>query len=119
MAEIISKNVSVGQCTVYSLQTKNTQGQDILLLHGARFQAATWKELTTLDRLDDAGYRPHAIDLPGFGKSPRCAVTHETVLQVFIQEQRQDQTADYQSNIPEKGAAILEEPDVFIIVRFH
>lgn len=88
MAEIISRNVSVGQCTVYSLQTKNTQGQDILLLHGAKFQAATWRELTTLDRLDDAGYRPHAIDLPGFGKSPRCAVTHETVLQTFIQDQK-------------------------------
>jgi abhydrolase domain-containing protein 14 len=87
MAEIISRNVRVGECKVYSLQTKNGQGQDILLLHGAKFQAATWKELKTLDRLDDAGYRPHAIDLPGFGKSPRCAVAHETVLQLFIQEQ--------------------------------
>jgi len=84
----ISKNVSVGECQVYSLQTKNSQGRDILLLHGAKFQAATWKELETLDRLDDAGYRPHAIDLPGFGKSPRCAVGHETVLQMFIQEQK-------------------------------
>ena len=72
MAEIISRNVSVGPCTVYSLQTKNTRGKDVLFLHGVRFQAATWKELTTLDRLGDAGYRPHAIDLPGFGKSPRC-----------------------------------------------
>lgn len=88
MAEIISRNVSAGECTIYSLQTKNTQGQDILLLHGAKFQAATWKKLTTLDRLDDAGYRPHAIDLPGFGKSPRCAVAHETVLQAFIQDQK-------------------------------
>lgn len=87
MAEIISRNVRVGECEVWSLQTKNSQGQDILLLHGAKFQAATWKELKTLDRLDDAGYRPHAIDLPGFGKSPRCAVAHETVLQWFIQEQ--------------------------------
>ena len=80
MAEIVSRNVRVGECEVWSLQTKNSQGQDILLLHGAKFQAATWKELRTLDRLDDAGYRPHAIDLPGFGKSPRCAVAHETVL---------------------------------------
>lgn len=87
MAEMISRNVRVGECEVYSLQAKNSQGQDILLLHGAKFQAATWKELKTLDRLDDAGYRPHAIDLPGFGKSPRCNVAHETVLQWFIQEQ--------------------------------
>jgi pimeloyl-ACP methyl ester carboxylesterase len=88
MAEIVSRNVTVGDCKVWSLQTKNRQGQDILLLHGAKFQAATWAKLETLDRLDDAGYRPHAIDLPGFGKSPRCPVAHETVLQWFIQEQK-------------------------------
>ena len=87
MAEIISRNVSLGECEVFSLQTKKSQGQDILLLHGAKFQAATWKKLKTLDRLDDVGYKPHAIDLPGFGKSPRCAVAHETVLQWFIQKQ--------------------------------
>ncbi len=88
MAEIISRNVDVGPCTVYSLQTKNTSGQDIVLLHGARFQAATWKELKTLDRLCNAGYRPHAIDLPGFGKSPRCTVAHEAVLEAFIEEEK-------------------------------
>lgn len=88
MAEIISIKVTVGPCMVYSLQTKNAQGQDILLLHGARFQAATWKELTTLDHLGDADYKPHAIDLPGFGKSPGCAMGHEAVLQAFIQEQK-------------------------------
>ena len=35
MAEIISRNVDIGPCTVHSLQTKNTQGHDIVLLHGA------------------------------------------------------------------------------------
>ena len=88
MPEIISRNVSVGPCTVYTLQSKNTAGQQILLLHGARFQAATWKELTTLDRLGDAGYRPHAIDLPGFGKSPGCTEAHEAVLQAFIEQEK-------------------------------
>ena len=87
MAEIISRHVSAGPCTIHSLQTKNTQGQDILLLHGARFQSATWKKLTTLDCLGDAGYRPYAIDLPGFGKSPRCTVASETVLQEFIRRE--------------------------------
>jgi len=88
MAEIVSRNVSLGAYKVYSLQTKKSQGQDVLLLHGAKFQAEIWKELKTLHRLDDAGYRPHAIDLPAFGKSPRCPVAHETVLQWFIQEQK-------------------------------
>jgi pimeloyl-ACP methyl ester carboxylesterase len=88
MAEIISRNVDIGPCRVYSLQTKNARGQDILLLHGAKFQAATWKELTTLDCLGDAGYRPHAIDLPGFGKSPGCTEAHEAVLQAFIEQEK-------------------------------
>ena len=88
MAEIISRDVGVGPCIVHGLQTKNTEGQDILLLHGARFEAATWKELTTLDRLGDAGYRPYAIDLPGFGNSPRCPVAVETLLQELIQQEK-------------------------------
>lgn len=88
MAEIISRNIDVGPCTVNSLQTKKTPGQDIVLLHGARFQAATWKEIKTLDRLYNAGYRPHAIDLPGFGKSPRCTVAPEAVLEAFIQHEK-------------------------------
>jgi abhydrolase domain-containing protein 14 len=87
MPEIISRNVPVGPCTIHCLQTGNTRGQDILLLHGAKFQAATWKELTTLDCLGDAGYRPYAIDLPGFGRSPGCIAAHETLLEDFIRQE--------------------------------
>jgi len=88
VVEIISRNVSIGECTIHSLETKSSEGHEILLLHGAKFQAATWKKLATLDRLDGAGYRPQAIDLPGFGKSPRCAVAPERVLQAFIEKQK-------------------------------
>jgi pimeloyl-ACP methyl ester carboxylesterase len=88
MKQLSEKTVRVGQCTIYSLGSENTQGHDILLLHGAKFQAATWKKLATLDRLDDAGYRPQAIDLPGFGKSPGCTVAHETILQMFIEQEK-------------------------------
>jgi abhydrolase domain-containing protein 14 len=87
MPEIISRNVNVGPCTVHTLQARNPRGKDIVLLHGARFQSTTWKELKTLDRLCDAGYSPHAIDLPGFGKSPRCTLAHEAVLEAFIQQE--------------------------------
>ncbi|MDY6839361.1 MAG: alpha/beta hydrolase [Thermodesulfobacteriota bacterium] len=88
MAKILSREVIVEACTIHSLEGKNREGQDILLLHGAKFQAATWQELTTLDRLHDAGFAPQAIDLPGFGKSPKCAVPPEKVLQVFMAEQK-------------------------------
>ena len=42
----------------------------VLLLHGARFEAETWRELGTLELLVRAGWRAVAVDLPGFGSSP-------------------------------------------------
>lgn len=47
----------------------------VLLLHGARFEAETWRELGTLDVLAEAGYRALALDLPGFGASDRFPAT--------------------------------------------
>lgn len=46
-----------------------TTGPPVLLLHGARFEAATWRELGTLELLAAAGHRAVAPDLPGFGAS--------------------------------------------------
>ena len=87
MSEIISRDIRLGPCQVHCLQTENGQGQPVILMHGARFRASTWRELETLDRLGKAGYRAFAIDLPAFGKSPRCAMAHETVLQTFIEHE--------------------------------
>jgi abhydrolase domain-containing protein 14 len=87
MSEIISRDITLGPCQVYCLQTENTHGQPVIFLHGARFQASTWRELETLDRVAQAGYRVYAIDFPGFGRSPMCAWSHEDVLKALIDQE--------------------------------
>jgi len=87
MSEIIHRDFNVGPCQIHCLQTENTQGQAVILMHGAKFRASTWRELETLHRLGKAGYRAYAIDLPAFGGSPRCAMEHEAVLQTFIEQE--------------------------------
>jgi len=55
------------------LETGEQGASTVVLLHGARFDADTWRELGTLERLADLGWRALAVDLPGFGRSPRPA----------------------------------------------
>lgn len=59
-------------------------GLPVLFLHGGRFSSATWEELGTLETLAAAGYRAWAVDLPGFGKSPRLALPDEDVLPALL-----------------------------------
>ena len=67
---IESKEIDGADWTLHALVAGDATKPAIVLLHGARFQAATWHELGTLERLAEAGFRAIALDLPGFGRSP-------------------------------------------------
>lgn len=43
----------------------------LLFLHGQAFKSQTWHDLGTLHFMANAGYRPLAIDLPGYGNTKR------------------------------------------------
>ncbi|MBW2420208.1 MAG: alpha/beta fold hydrolase [Deltaproteobacteria bacterium] len=59
-------------------------GRPVLLLHGAKFDSSTWKRLGTLDALAAAGYRATALDLPGFGRSPRWKFDQDRFLEKLL-----------------------------------
>lgn len=71
-------------CGIHCLQS-GPEGNDVLLLHGASFQASTWDEIGTLDTISRQGYRVTALDLPGHGQTPPCPVPETTVLATGIQ----------------------------------
>jgi len=71
-------------CTLHCLASGPAAGQAIVMLHGMKFQAETWRELGTIALLARQGYRVFALDLPGFGKSSACNAATDTVLAEFL-----------------------------------
>ncbi len=72
MADILTDYITVGSCALHLLVAGKQGARDIVLLHGLKFQAATWQELGTLNVLAANGCHAIALDMPGFGKSPTC-----------------------------------------------
>jgi len=69
MTKIESKFITLESHPVHLLVTGDEDGLPVVLLHGARFTAETWREIGTLELLAKSGYRAVAVDLPGFGQS--------------------------------------------------
>ncbi|GAB4338210.1 MAG: alpha/beta hydrolase [Desulfobulbaceae bacterium] len=83
MHAVTSERTTIDSCEVHFLRS-GEEKRSVVLLHGMKFQAATWQELGTLDRIADAGFRALAVDMPGFGRSPACPMEHEEVLERFL-----------------------------------
>jgi pimeloyl-ACP methyl ester carboxylesterase len=84
MLEANSQWVNVEGRPVHYLLAGEEQGPLVVLLHGASFNAETWKQTGTLTALTKAGYKVCAVDLPGFGKSPAGGGRPERFLVAFL-----------------------------------
>lgn len=78
--EIESKRLDVAGADVHILQAGHAFGRPVLMLHGARFSAETWRERGTIELLAGLGYRVICVDIPGFGQSPKADIDPDTFL---------------------------------------
>lgn len=86
MIEIKTNKISCNSCDIHFLSAGNEDNIPVVLLHGMKFQAATWQELGTLERLAESGFHAIALDMPGFGHSPACSTEQDDVLKTFLHE---------------------------------
>ncbi len=84
--EVESRAILVGGAWIHLLAAGERGAPEVLLLHGARFSAETWRQLGTLELLAANGYRALAVDLPGFGRSEECPLPPARFLRELLAE---------------------------------
>ena len=72
MVDFVEKKVDAASCCLHLIEAGSSDDKAVILLHGMKFQASTWQQLGTLEKLANAGCHPLALDMPGFGGSAAC-----------------------------------------------
>jgi abhydrolase domain-containing protein 14 len=81
---IEERSLTVAGTSVHYLESGSLQAPVIVLLHGASFSSATWRQIGTIQALVGAGNRVLAVDLPGFGLSTISSTPRETWLKHLL-----------------------------------
>lgn len=79
-AVVQERELLLSEKKLHYLEAGDPAGLDVLLLHGARFDSETWRNLKTLDLLAKAGFHVIALDLPGYGRSEVSPLDPEVFL---------------------------------------
>ncbi|BCS98653.1 hypothetical protein DSLASN_42850 [Desulfoluna limicola] len=80
------QTIRIQETDVFVRRSGEGKGQSVIFLHGMRFSSLNWEELGTLDLLADKGFDAIAVDLPGYGQSPRADdIAIEDVLPLIIE----------------------------------
>lgn len=88
--EITSHFTNVLGRQVHYVMAGPPKSQAVLLLHGASFSSATWRQTGTLEALASAGYHAIAVDLPGFGNSQSSSALPEVWMAELLRELKID-----------------------------
>ena len=82
MAENLSLQFDGGR--VHGLTSGPISGSAVVLLHGASFSSATWRDIGTIEALTAARYWVYAVDLPGYGGTEQSATAPARWLETLL-----------------------------------